>query len=99
MIQPTRRLRRLRNTPALRDLMRETRVHLDDLIYPIFIEEELDKKVPIASMPGVDRHPDERGELAVREDPEQVDDGGLVLRLGRGRRGRLRGRRIHGSRA
>ena len=58
MIQPTRRLRRLRNSPALRDLMRETRIHLDDLIYPIFIEEELDKKVPIASMPGVDRHPE-----------------------------------------
>ncbi len=58
MIQPTRRLRRLRNTPALRDLMRETRLHLDDLIYPIFIEEELDKKVPIAAMPGVDRHPE-----------------------------------------
>lgn len=58
MIQPTRRLRRLRNSPALRDLMRETRLHLDDLIYPIFIEEELDKKVPIAAMPGVDRHPE-----------------------------------------
>ena len=58
MIQPTRRLRRLRNSPALRDLMRETRIHLDDLIYPIFIEEELDRKTPIASMPGVDRHPE-----------------------------------------
>jgi len=57
---PTRRLRRLRNSPALRDLVRETRLHMDELIYPIFVEEGVSARVPIASMPGVDRHPESR---------------------------------------
>jgi porphobilinogen synthase len=38
--------------------MRETRVHAEDLILPIFIEESIEKQVPIASMPGVVRHPE-----------------------------------------
>lgn len=55
---PTRRLRRLRRTPALRAMMNETRVTLDDLIYPIFVEEELATPAPIESMPGVFRIPE-----------------------------------------
>jgi porphobilinogen synthase len=34
---PTTRLRRLRRRPALRDLVRETRVHADDLVMPLFV--------------------------------------------------------------
>ncbi|MEN5198980.1 hypothetical protein ABE525_07140 [Pseudomonas wadenswilerensis] len=32
------RLRRLRRTPLLRDMVRETRLGADDLIYPVFVE-------------------------------------------------------------
>lgn len=58
MMFPTRRLRRLRRTPALRAMMKETQVTLDDLIYPIFVEEELDAAAPIESMPGIFRIPE-----------------------------------------
>ena len=34
---PVTRLRRLRRTPALRDLVRETRLHASDFIYPLFV--------------------------------------------------------------
>ena len=55
---PTTRLRRLRRTSALRDLVRETHVTAHDLILPIFIEEELDAPLPIPAMPGVSRIPE-----------------------------------------
>ncbi len=55
---PTTRLRRLRRTGALRDLVRETHVTAHDLILPIFIEEELDAPLPIPAMPGVSRIPE-----------------------------------------
>jgi porphobilinogen synthase len=52
---PQTRLRRLRRTPVLRDLVRETRLDAGDLILPLFVEEGLDGRSPIAAMPGVDR--------------------------------------------
>lgn len=55
---PTTRLRRLRRTGALRDLVRETHVTAHDLILPIFVEEELDAPLPIPAMPGVSRIPE-----------------------------------------
>ncbi|MBV8061260.1 MAG: porphobilinogen synthase [Alphaproteobacteria bacterium] len=55
---PTVRLRRLRKTEALRSLMRETHVSMNDLIYPIFVEEGIDAPAPIATMPGVVRIPE-----------------------------------------
>lgn len=55
---PDFRFRRLRRTPALRDLVRETRVSVDDLILPIFVEENIAIAQPIASMPGVVRYPE-----------------------------------------
>ena len=55
---PTVRHRRLRRSPALRALVRETRLHPEDLIYPIFVEEGVDDPVPIDSMPGVSRIPE-----------------------------------------
>lgn len=49
---PTIRLRRLRQHPALRDLIRETELNIKDLVLPIFIKGIEGKKQPIASMPG-----------------------------------------------
>ena len=47
------RHRRMRMTDALRDLVRETAVHKDDLIYPVFAVEGTDTKHEVPSMPGV----------------------------------------------
>src|SRR3954452_13177814 len=52
---PRTRLRRLRRTGALRDLVRETTLAPSDLVLPLFVEEGLDGRTPIGSMPGVDR--------------------------------------------
>ena len=49
----TARPRRLRRTPALRAMVRETRLHVDDLIYPLFVVHGEDVRRPIGSMPGV----------------------------------------------
>ena len=53
---PEIRPRRLRATPALRRLARQTRVHPAQLILPLFVREGVTEPVPIASMPGVVQH-------------------------------------------
>jgi porphobilinogen synthase len=53
---PQRRLRRLRRTPALRRLVAETRVTVDDLVAPLFVREGISEPQPIASLPGVVQH-------------------------------------------
>jgi porphobilinogen synthase len=53
---PERRLRRLRRTPALRRLVAEARLSVDDLIAPLFVREGIDAPVPIPSMPGQSQH-------------------------------------------
>jgi porphobilinogen synthase len=55
MSYPATRLRRLRRTPRLRDLVRETRLEAGDLVLPLFVEDGLEGRAPIAAMPGVDR--------------------------------------------
>jgi porphobilinogen synthase len=50
---PTTRLRRLRRTEQLRRMLRETVLTVDDFIYPLFVIHGTDKKLPVASMPGV----------------------------------------------
>jgi len=52
---PQTRLRRLRQTPVLRDLVRETRLDPGDFVMPLFVEAGLDGRKPIEAMPGVDR--------------------------------------------
>src|ERR1700729_2405682 len=52
---PQTRLRRLRSTRALRGLVRETRLAPADFVYPMFVAHGLDRREPIAAMPGVDR--------------------------------------------
>jgi porphobilinogen synthase len=49
---PDLRLRRLRRSEALRELVRETRVDVGDLIYPLFVVEGTKVKQAITSMPG-----------------------------------------------
>lgn len=53
---PSRRMRRLRRTPALRRLVAETRLGVDDLIAPLFVREGIDAPQPITSLPGVVQH-------------------------------------------
>ncbi|MFC5587927.1 porphobilinogen synthase [Sporosarcina soli] len=48
-----RRNRRLRNTNALRSMVRETVLRKEDFIYPIFVVEGENVKNPVSSMPGV----------------------------------------------
>ena len=50
-----RRHRRLRGSPAIRGLIRETELTAAHLVYPLFIEAGLRGRQPIASMPGQDR--------------------------------------------
>jgi porphobilinogen synthase len=53
---PARRMRRLRRTPALRRLVAETKLSVDDLVAPLFVREDIDDPVPIASLPGHFQH-------------------------------------------
>ncbi len=49
------RPRRLRRTPALRALVRETRLHPSMLVAPLFVRPGTGVREPVASMPGVER--------------------------------------------
>lgn len=53
MAYPVQRLRRLRSTPVLRNMVRETILTSNDFIYPLFVVYGKNKKIPISSMPGV----------------------------------------------
>src|SRR5437588_8264491 len=55
MAFPQTRLRRLRATHALRGLVRETHLTPGDLVYPMFVAHGIDRREPIAAMPGIDR--------------------------------------------
>ncbi len=54
---PRVRLRRLRRTTAIRDLLQETRLSVKDLVCPIFIQEGIDEPKEIELMPGIFRIP------------------------------------------
>ncbi|MBT8411662.1 MAG: porphobilinogen synthase [Octadecabacter sp.] len=64
---PHARLRRLRSTPALRAMVRETTLAPSDFIWPVFVMEGKDAEDPIASMPGVMRRTVDRVAKAARE--------------------------------
>ncbi|WP_313543119.1 porphobilinogen synthase [Leifsonia aquatica] len=55
-MHPVIRPRRLRQSPALRRLTAETRLHPAELILPMFVREGTSEPVPIGSMPGVQQH-------------------------------------------
>jgi len=62
---PESRPRRLRRTDTIRRMVRETRVHVDNLVYPLFIKEGSSLKEPIDAMPGQFRYsPDMLPKLA-----------------------------------
>ncbi|MDD3287551.1 MAG: porphobilinogen synthase [Alphaproteobacteria bacterium] len=63
---PAVRLRRLRRNEAIRSLVRENSVTMNDLIYPIFVEEGLDNPSPIGSMPGMFRIPENKMEAEIK---------------------------------
>src|SRR5690242_1428379 len=63
---PEHRSRRLRRTPALRRLVGETRVDVDDLVAPLFVKEGIDAPEPVTSMPGVLQHTQESLRKEVR---------------------------------
>jgi porphobilinogen synthase len=64
---PQQRLRRLRRTPALRRLVAESRLGVDDLVAPLFVREGIDEPQPISSLPGVVQHTRSSLRAEVRE--------------------------------
>ncbi len=53
---PVRRMRRLRRTAAMRRMVAETSLGVDDLVAPLFVREGIDSPVPISSLPGHFQH-------------------------------------------
>ena len=53
---PLSRLRRLRSSRSIRDLVAENKLSIDDLIQPIFVKESLNEKEEIESLVGIFRH-------------------------------------------
>ena len=64
---PIIRPRRLRVSPWIRNMVSEHRVTVNDLIWPVFIQEGNNLRTPIASMPGVERLSIDLLTLAVKE--------------------------------
>ena len=75
---PVWRGRRLRRTPALRALVRETRLTPDRLILPLFVTEGEGVRTPVGSMPGVARTSVDEALVDVREAAE-LGVGGVIL--------------------
>jgi len=67
MAFPARRMRRLRRTPALRRLVAEARLAVDDLVAPLFVREDITAPAPVPSLPGVVQHTRESLRKEVRE--------------------------------
>ncbi|MGB0112370.1 MAG: porphobilinogen synthase [Ilumatobacteraceae bacterium] len=69
-VTPSMRPRRLRQSPAMRDLVAQHHVRVDDLIAPLFVREAILEPQPIASLPGVVQHTREslRTEVAALAD-------------------------------
>jgi porphobilinogen synthase len=63
---PVHRMRRLRRTPALRRLVAEHHVRVDDLVAPLFVKEGIETPEPVTSMPGVMQHTQESLRKEVR---------------------------------
>lgn len=70
---PENRPRRLRRTDTLRRMVKETRVHVDNLVYPLFIKEGSSLKEPIDAMPGQFRYsPDLLPKLAKQISAQKI---------------------------
>ena len=64
---PAARLRRMRSSPALRAMARQTVVSVNDLIWPIFVMDGEDTETPVPSMPGVTRKTVDRAVAAAKQ--------------------------------
>jgi porphobilinogen synthase len=73
MAFPEHRPRRLRRTPALRRLVAEVRLSVDDLVVPLFVKEGIDSPEPVVSMPGVLQHTQE----SLRKEARAIADLGV----------------------
>lgn len=78
MAFPRTRPRRLRRTPALRAMVRETSLRPEQLVLPVFVGEGQDGPVPIGAMPGVARH-DLPGTVAIAREAAEAGLGGVML--------------------
>jgi porphobilinogen synthase len=67
------RPRRLRRSAALRNLVRETQLSAHDFVLPLFVSQKIDKRKPIASMPGVSQF--SLGEIV--DETRRAQDAGL----------------------
>jgi porphobilinogen synthase len=78
MTFPVTRMRRLRRTPHLRNLVAESALRTNDLVAPLFVREGIDSPQPITSLPGVVQH---TVDSVVKEARRLADLGvpGLVL--------------------
>jgi porphobilinogen synthase len=76
--RPVVRPRRLRRTPALRDLVAETSLAARQLVLPVFVREGASEPVPISSMPGVVQHTRDSLKRAAAEAAE-AGLGGIML--------------------
>jgi porphobilinogen synthase len=72
------RPRRLRQSPAMRRLVAETRLHPADLILPLFVREGTTEAIPISSMPGVVQHSLDSLRAAIAE-AASLGLGGVML--------------------
>ncbi|GAB3071413.1 porphobilinogen synthase [Nocardioides zeae] len=75
---PYLRPRRLRRTPALRELVAETTLRAGQLVLPVFVREGAEAPVPIGSMPGVVQHTRDSLRAAAVEAAE-LGLGGIML--------------------
>jgi len=64
---PSARFRRARQSAAIRGLVRETLLSVDDFIWPVFVRDGRGEEEPIASMPGVMRRSVDRIAVAAKE--------------------------------
>jgi len=76
---PENRPRRLRRTAAFRKLVRETRLHPADFIYPLFVSDLITRPEPIKSMPGISNLPVSEVGNAAREAYELGIQGVLLF--------------------
>lgn len=81
---PSRRLRRLRRSEALRQLVQEHSIRVEHLVMPVFVEEGISESVAVESMPGISRIP----EALLADDVAALYDLGLrhVMPFGISRR-------------
>ncbi len=75
---PSQRLRRLRKTPAMRVLLQEHHLRTEDLILPVFVEENLKKRTAIKSLPGVFRET-ETSLVSALQDAEKAGLKAVIL--------------------